>query len=312
MLVDEATLASPRQAVECLHDCWSTRQPVVVRLAVDPVSFRAPQSITGEPWTHSPHTEPWFDRLHFLVWANNYDARGDTAPVWWWARKASRTLTGSSILHEELSAEPPPQGDIRLVDDSFAWIDGGPRQSWDPASIGAVIHAESVEAGRPRARRDNERIRRGARCRSARRRRTRAWAGAGHRAGRLRQDTRSHRATASPDRRSRLRNIVRSGGRLQQGGRARVDHTHRALHPARAHTQRIGSVGATRTPRPSADSARRTRSSQVRRLVVARSPAPTGQRRSDRAIPRRLGGDPPWPVRSRRRRGIARRRRWPE
>ena len=98
VLVDEATLASPRQAVERLHDCWSTRQPVVVRLAIDPVSFRAPQSITGEPWTHSPHTEPWFDRLHFLVWANNYDARGDAAPVWWWARKASRSLSGSSVV----------------------------------------------------------------------------------------------------------------------------------------------------------------------------------------------------------------------
>ena len=67
-------------SVERLHDCWSARRPVVVRLAVDPGSFRAPQSITGEPWTHSPHTEPWFDRLHFLVWANNYDCRGDAAP----------------------------------------------------------------------------------------------------------------------------------------------------------------------------------------------------------------------------------------
>ena len=30
------------------------------------------------------------DRLHFLVWANSYDARADGEPIWWWARKAAR------------------------------------------------------------------------------------------------------------------------------------------------------------------------------------------------------------------------------
>ena len=75
-----------------------------------------PQSITGEPWTHSPHTEPWFDRLHFLVWANNYDCRGDAAPVWWWARKASRLLPGSAVVELASRRRPAVGGDVRLAD----------------------------------------------------------------------------------------------------------------------------------------------------------------------------------------------------
>jgi DNA helicase II / ATP-dependent DNA helicase PcrA len=145
--IEQATLDSPSLIVERLHGCWSTRRPVVVRLAVDPGAFRTPQTITGEPWMHSPGTEPWLDRLHYLVWANNYDARGAGAPVWWWARKANRLLGGSSVV--EWSGEAcPPAGDLRLADGTFVWIDGGRRQLWDQ-SLGAVVHADSVDAGRP-------------------------------------------------------------------------------------------------------------------------------------------------------------------
>lgn len=146
--IDEATLASPEQTVERLHAAWAGRRPVVVRLAIDPARFRTPQSIAGEPWRHSPRTEPWFDRLHFLVWANNFDLR-DAAPVWWWARKASRTLAGSVVIDPVLDGSDAIAGDLRLADGSEAWVDGGPRQSFDPASFGAVIHADSVDAGRP-------------------------------------------------------------------------------------------------------------------------------------------------------------------
>jgi DNA helicase II / ATP-dependent DNA helicase PcrA len=147
--VDAATLESPQPVVERLHGCWAARHPVVVRLAVDPGSFRVPPSITGEPWNHSPRTEPWFDRLHFLVWANNYDCRGEAAPVWWWARKASRLLPGSAVVDRGSGASSAASGDVLLADGTLAWIDGGPRQPWDPVAIGSVIHAESVEAGRP-------------------------------------------------------------------------------------------------------------------------------------------------------------------
>ena len=77
------------QTVERLHACWSGRVPVVVELAVDPSRFRAPQTTDAPPYAISPGLELPFDRLHHLVWANNYDARGEQ-PVWWWAAKAVR------------------------------------------------------------------------------------------------------------------------------------------------------------------------------------------------------------------------------
>ena len=74
-----------------------------MRLAVDPARFRAPRSHTvdeiGDPWLLDPGFEPWPDRLHFLVWANSYDARGDGEPIWWWAPQGRR---GSA---------PPRRGD---------------------------------------------------------------------------------------------------------------------------------------------------------------------------------------------------------
>ncbi|MDQ3543252.1 MAG: hypothetical protein M3431_05225, partial [Actinomycetota bacterium] len=143
VVIDDAVLTNPAVAVDGLYTAWSERRPVAVELRVDPAVFRAPESITGDVWAHLPNTEPWFDRLHFLVWANNYDARGD-APVWWWSTKAARALSGSSVI------EPRPDGggDVRLADGSPVWVDGGPRQPWIAGELGAaVIHSESVDAG---------------------------------------------------------------------------------------------------------------------------------------------------------------------
>ncbi|MCU1374098.1 MAG: ATP-dependent helicase UvrD/PcrA, partial [Actinomycetia bacterium] len=125
----------PAPAVRALHDAWSNRMPVVISLAVDAESFRAPVSIAEEPWTLGPRFELWHDRLHFLVWANTYDARGGIEPVWWWARKAQR-----------LGASPSAVADITLPDGTPAWVDGGPRGWVDVTN--EVVHRESVEAGR--------------------------------------------------------------------------------------------------------------------------------------------------------------------
>ena len=82
---------------------WASRTPVVVALAVDPGRFRAPRSYAddevGPAWLLDPGFTPEHDRLHFLVWANTYDARRPGDPVWWWARKAAR-----------LGASPAPPG----------------------------------------------------------------------------------------------------------------------------------------------------------------------------------------------------------
>lgn len=138
--VDEPALRSPADVVGRLHRHWAAREPVVVELAVDPARFREPTTITGDVWRLGPATEPWFDRLHFLVWANTYDARsGDL--IWWWGRKAAR-----------LGATETTDGpaDLILPDGSPAWVDGGPRAPLADADLDghAFVHRESVDLGR--------------------------------------------------------------------------------------------------------------------------------------------------------------------
>lgn len=139
--IDDTVLADPADVVGRLHGLWATRTPYVVRLWSDPARFREPRSVDEEPWRLTPHFEPFFDRLHFLVWANTYDARGDGEPVWWWARKAAR-----------LGAADTPRGpaDVILGDGTPAWIDGGPRGPLPPESLGGavIVAAASVGAGR--------------------------------------------------------------------------------------------------------------------------------------------------------------------
>ncbi|MGH9182779.1 MAG: ATP-dependent helicase, partial [Acidimicrobiales bacterium] len=137
-VVDDAALREPASTVAALHDAWARRRPVTVLLAVDPGQFREPASWRAEPWTVPADFEPWTDRLHFLVWANAYDARGGGEPVWWWARKALR-----------LGAATGGPADVVLPDGRPAWVDGGPRAPLDPAAVGAVVvHRESLELGR--------------------------------------------------------------------------------------------------------------------------------------------------------------------
>ncbi len=138
--VDEAALADPGPVVERLHAAWAHREPVVVELAVDPAAFREPVDHHDEPWRLGAGFEPWLDRLHFLVWANSYDAREPGALVWWWARKAARL--GAT------DAPPEAPGDVVLPDGTLAWIDGGPRAPLAvPLQGAAVVHRDSVELG---------------------------------------------------------------------------------------------------------------------------------------------------------------------
>ena len=48
-----------------------------------------PSASTGRSTTSPRRSSSSVERLHFLVWANNYDARGGE-PVWWHGRKAAR------------------------------------------------------------------------------------------------------------------------------------------------------------------------------------------------------------------------------
>src|SRR3954463_3853167 len=139
--IDDAVLADPGPVVIALHDAWLGRHRAVVSLGVEAERFRAPASLPEEPWQLGARFEVWLDRLHFLVWANTYDARGGKEPVWWWARKAARL--GATEIADDAA------GDVVLPDGPAAWIDGGPRGPLDVPALGAaVVHAESVELGR--------------------------------------------------------------------------------------------------------------------------------------------------------------------
>ena len=138
--MDGGVLAAPEACVDHLHRAWAGRRAVIVRLGVDPVELREPRSYPGEPWRFEPRFLPPLDRLHFLVWANAYDARRDGGePTWWWARKAQRLGAGPA----------PADGDVVLPDGRAAWVDGGPRGPVDGLVPGTVlVHAETVELGR--------------------------------------------------------------------------------------------------------------------------------------------------------------------
>jgi DNA helicase-2/ATP-dependent DNA helicase PcrA len=146
VLVDDDAFADPTGVVTILHEAWAGRRAVVVRLAIDPTRFRDPPDIeVAEPWRLDPGYELWHERLHFLVWANSYDAR-DGEPVWWWGRKAERL--GAASPHRD-AIEGAAASDVVLPGGTPAWIDGGPRGDRGLREVGgvAVVHAESIDRG---------------------------------------------------------------------------------------------------------------------------------------------------------------------
>jgi len=150
VVVDDAVLADPGPTVRRLHEAWASRERVVVDLRVDPLRFRRPVSYPDVPWELLPTFEPWLDRLHFLVWANTYDARSGE-PVWWWGRKAARI--GGTAADELPEGHDPVDADLLLPEGTRAWVDGGPPDDVDPAALApaALVRAEAVESGRLRA-----------------------------------------------------------------------------------------------------------------------------------------------------------------
>ena len=135
--IDDDALASPAATVAALHEAWLARRPVVIELAVAPADLRAAARIETEPWRLGADHELTLERLQFLVWANNWDARSGE-PIWWWSRKAAR-----------LGAVEDGPADVLLPDGRPAFVDGGPRGALDlddPRLLGhPVVHRESVE-----------------------------------------------------------------------------------------------------------------------------------------------------------------------
>jgi DNA helicase-2/ATP-dependent DNA helicase PcrA len=140
VVVGPDELEHPGEVIEVLHRAWLERRSVVIELAADPAALRAPQHFEGDVYELGPAFEFPLDRLQFLVWTNNYDARGDE-PIWWHARKAARQYEARGV-----SAGGP--ADIVLADRTPMYVDGGPP---DPPALSSgigVAHRWGVEAGR--------------------------------------------------------------------------------------------------------------------------------------------------------------------
>ena len=134
VIVDADVLAGEpllEHTVERLHLAWVTRCPITVELGADPEELRRPVVERSHPWQLGPGYTLLRERLHFLVWANNWDCRRER-PIWWWSTKAAA-----------LGARIGGSADILLAGGTPAWVDGGPRS---PLSL-PIVHAESVEAG---------------------------------------------------------------------------------------------------------------------------------------------------------------------
>jgi len=139
LMIDEAVLGSP-QVMEALaavlQEAWVERRRVVVELAVPLETLREPEVERRPPYELDPGFTFERERLQFLVWANNYDARKPGEPIWWHGVRASRlgaTLGGSA--------------DVLLPDGTAAWCDGGPRRPVTTGSGSAVVHRDSIDAG---------------------------------------------------------------------------------------------------------------------------------------------------------------------
>jgi DNA helicase-2/ATP-dependent DNA helicase PcrA len=136
--VDAATLEHPARVqglVERLHRSWVHRERLVVAWDVPDDALAVDERFDDPPW----HLDAGFlfplERLRFLAFTNNYDARAGS-PRWWWAYKAQRSI----------GATPGGAADVVLPDGTAAWIDGGPREPLPPLDV-AVISGESVDVG---------------------------------------------------------------------------------------------------------------------------------------------------------------------
>jgi DNA helicase-2/ATP-dependent DNA helicase PcrA len=130
-LGDEERLAA---LVDDLHSNWVGRTPVVVEWGAPDDAVAAVETIQDPPWKLGAGFLFPLERLRFLCFSNNYDARNGE-PKWWWTVKAAR-----------LGAAPSGRGDAQLPDGTSVWIDGGPRQPLPSLDL-PVVHGESIDAG---------------------------------------------------------------------------------------------------------------------------------------------------------------------
>ncbi len=156
VVIDDTSLEDPGPVAEELHGYWFTRRPVVVELGVDQAALRTPEHCGRPVYELTPHFEFSRERLQFLVWANNYDARG-AVPIWWHGRKAARAGAAEGVRESDdgsgdataagATGAGDRMGDIVMPDGSAVFIDGGPPQPPELGSGIEVVHRWNAEAG---------------------------------------------------------------------------------------------------------------------------------------------------------------------
>ncbi len=135
----EAELAQPHSVIARLHAAWLCRRPLLVELGLHPNRLRLEECHGGPVYGLAPDFEFPVERLQFLLWANNYDARSGRL-IWWHAVKAARTLA-------HLGAVVGGPADVILGDGTDAYIDGGPPHPPELPDGGVVIHRWNTEMG---------------------------------------------------------------------------------------------------------------------------------------------------------------------
>ena len=126
--------AAERSAlIDRLQRFWVRRDPVVIVWDGPDDMLETTEASTDPPWRLDAGFLFPYERLRFLCFTNNYDARNG-APRWWWAVKARR-----------IEATPGGPADAHLPDGTAVWIDGGPRRPF-PNLGHPIVHGESVDA----------------------------------------------------------------------------------------------------------------------------------------------------------------------
>ena len=139
--IGEAELSQPKSVIARLHEAWLGRRPLIVELEIDPNRLRLEETYLGPVYGLTPDFEFPVERLQFLVWANNYDARSGS-PIWWHAVKAARTLAHRGVVVGGAA-------DVILGDGTEAYIDGGPPHPPELPDGSPVLHRWNAEAGNP-------------------------------------------------------------------------------------------------------------------------------------------------------------------
>jgi DNA helicase II / ATP-dependent DNA helicase PcrA len=139
VVIDQQVLREPSAALATLQESWLARESLVIELAVGSKSLQERETYSLPVHTLNPHFEFARERLHFLVWANNYDARSGQ-PIWWHGRKAARIFAAQGVTESE-------HADIELADGTTLFVDGGPFAPTRDANGIPVVHRWNTEAG---------------------------------------------------------------------------------------------------------------------------------------------------------------------